>query len=435
VSRPKLLFLTRVFSPVLAIGAVRTWNLAKYLSRQGWDVSVVTTHPSLWRRLDNPEKATRDVELERIRCIFTGHQWRSLASGLKCWSEGPGWVIGGVSRRIAHHLSIDGGIGWIKPAERACAHLTSNDVDLILASGPPFSAFMLARRLSNRLGRPYVLDYRDLWSRNFYRPLPAVTQREATVLAGCAGIITVSPSWGLIMDREFGVGHKRHVITNAYDPEDLMPVRPHHFGHFSIVYAGSFRPPKRVIMPVMAALQRLNSINSTNFQNLFFHYYGKDSDHVENAAREFGVADRVVLHGKVPRAEALAALRGSSIAVVITSVSMAERGEDNGMIPAKLYESIGLRNRVLLIAPRGSDARKVLDEAGFGRSFAADEIDNIASYIAESFANGLSTQTTPEPYSWPYVVKRLDDTLRAVLCEPRLNGSTVNVNASPASQS
>jgi glycosyltransferase involved in cell wall biosynthesis len=204
-----------------------------------------------------------------------------------------------------------------------------------------------------------------------------------------------------------------------------MAVGPHNFGHFSIVYAGSFRPPKRVIMPVMAALQRLNSLNSTAFQNLFFHYYGQNSDHVENAAREFGVADRVVLHGKVPRAEAWAALRGSSIAIVITSVSIAGRGEDNGMIPAKLYESIGLRNRVLLIAPRGSDARKVLDEAGTGRSFAADEIDGIASYIAESLTNRSSIQTAPELYSWPHVVKRLDVTLRAVLCKTQSNRSAV----------
>ena len=182
-------------------------------------------------------------------------------------------------------------------------------------------------------------------------------------------------------------------------------------------------------MPVMAALQRLNSINSAAFQDVFFHYYGKDSEHVKNAAREFCVVDRVVLHGQVPRAEALAALRGSSMAVVVTSVSMAERAEDNGMIPAKLYESIGLRNRVILIAPRGSDARKVLDETGFGRLFAADEIGNIASYIAESVVNGPSTQTAPERYSWLHVVKRLDDTLRAVLCETRSNGARTGSSA------
>src|SRR5262245_43163140 len=99
------------------------------MSRQGWDVSVVTPHPSLWRRLDNPEKAARDVEREGIRRIFTGHQWRSLTPQLNCWNEGSGWIVGGICRQVARRLSIDRGIGWIKPAERACSHLTSKDVD------------------------------------------------------------------------------------------------------------------------------------------------------------------------------------------------------------------------------------------------------------------------------------------------------------------
>jgi hypothetical protein len=147
--------------------------------------------------------------------------------------------------------------------------LKPTDVDLILASGPPFAAFTLAQRLSERLNRPYVLDYRDLWSKNFYRPVPAVTQREANLLAGSGGIITVSRSWGRVLDEQFGVGDKLCVITNGYDPEDLWAVKPHHFEEFAMVYAGSFRPPKRVATPFMAALQRLNA---TATHNVSFHY-------------------------------------------------------------------------------------------------------------------------------------------------------------------
>jgi glycosyltransferase involved in cell wall biosynthesis len=331
---------------------------------------------------------------------------------LNCWNKGIGWVAGGICRRIAKRFSTDRAIGWIKPAERACSKLSPTDVDLILASGPPFAAFTLAKRLSDRLGKPYVLDYRDLWSKNFYRPVPAVIEREAKLLTGCAGVITVSPSWGRVMDEQFGVGYKLRVITNAYDPEDLAAVKPHDFGHFAIVYAGSFRPPKRVITPVMAALQRMKQ---TNAQKVFFHYYGKDSEYVKNVAHEHGIMGRVVVHGHVAREEALSALRGCNLAVVITSVLGEDRLEDNGMIPAKIYESLGLRNCVLLIAPRNSDVRKVLDETGCGRSFAANEIDDITSYISELIAKERHLQTAPEFYSWPRAVERLDDTLRAML--------------------
>ena len=54
--RPKLLFLVWNFPPVQAIASVRTWNVAKYLARLGWDVTVVTPRPELWRHLESPEK-------------------------------------------------------------------------------------------------------------------------------------------------------------------------------------------------------------------------------------------------------------------------------------------------------------------------------------------------------------------------------------------
>jgi glycosyltransferase involved in cell wall biosynthesis len=213
------------------------------------------------------------------------------------------------------------------------------------------------------------------------------------------------------------------VITNGYDPEDLFTVKPHHFDDFAMVYAGSFRPPKRVVTPIMAALQRLKAAAA---HNVSFHYYGEDSEHVANEARKHEVMNRVVLHGLVPREEALSALKGCNLAVVITSVSPEQRSEDNGMIPAKIYESLGLGNRILLLAPKNSDAGKIVEETGCGRSFTAAEIDDIASHINEVIDKRRHVETSPELYSWPHLVKRLDRKLRAILCNGDSRDNVVN---------
>ena len=42
ISRPKVLFLAYFFPPLNLIGCVRTRNIATYLTRVGWDVTVVT---------------------------------------------------------------------------------------------------------------------------------------------------------------------------------------------------------------------------------------------------------------------------------------------------------------------------------------------------------------------------------------------------------
>src|SRR5687768_18594411 len=76
--RPKLLFLACFFPPVQAIGAVRTRHIAKYLARLGWEITVVTPDPAVWRNVEDAQKVSTELEREGIRRIHTGHRWRCL---------------------------------------------------------------------------------------------------------------------------------------------------------------------------------------------------------------------------------------------------------------------------------------------------------------------------------------------------------------------
>jgi hypothetical protein len=219
---------------------------------------VVTPDTSLWRNVENVEKVLLDLEREGINRILTPHRWRCLVPGhLKFWDRNAGWIVGGICRIIARRLGVDRHIGWIKEAERACSSLRPRDVDAILVSGSPFVAFRLAKRLSERLGRPYVLDYRDPWTGNPHTEpelQQSIRREEARLLNDCAAATVVSPSWGEALDRCYGVGEKVHVIANGYDSSDMAAVEPYDFGHCAIVYTGNFYPPKRVISPFLMNL-------------------------------------------------------------------------------------------------------------------------------------------------------------------------------------
>ena len=247
-NRPKLLFLACYFPQVPAIGAVRTGYMARYLARLGWDVTVVTPDPSVWRKVEDCGKVSKELEREGIKRILTGHRWRCLEPyALKCWDQGVGRLVGGACRMIARRLDIEPHVGWSKEAERACSNLNPKDVDVILASGKPFVAFRVARSLSDRLGRPYVLDYRDPLTRNRFvdrSPQPATVREEASLLQDCAAVTIVSPSWAEDLDQRYGVGEKVHVLTNGYDPDEMAAVKPYDFGHCAFVLTGSFSHPK-----------------------------------------------------------------------------------------------------------------------------------------------------------------------------------------------
>jgi glycosyltransferase involved in cell wall biosynthesis len=417
--RPKLLFLARAFPPLRATGCVRTWNVAKHLSRLGWEVTVVTPHPSVWRHVDNPRETDVTLKQHGIRRILTGHHRRMLLpSHFNGWHQGWGWFVGGTCRKIARYLNIDSGVGWIKAAEQACATLTATDVDVILATGSPFASFKLARRLSNRLGRPYVLDYRDPWTGNPHEPRPPrprVVQEEATLLANAEAVTIVSPSWGSALDDRFSLGAKLHVITNGYDPEELATVNPHKFGHVAIVYAGNFYPPKRVISPLMAALKRLEGVMHGKENTWFFHYYGKQENHVCQEARRFGVMERVVLHGTVPRSEALSAVHGAGVAVVITSVADVITKADQGILPGKVFETLGLGTPILLIAPPSSDIETLIETTASGCRFAGSDIDAMTAFLAEAITGQVRESKDCEGYAWPNLVTRMNTVLREAM--------------------
>jgi glycosyltransferase involved in cell wall biosynthesis len=414
--RPRLLFLAHSFPPATAVACVRTWNVAKYLSRLGWDVTVVTPHPSVWRRVEAPEVIDANLRREGIQRILTGYRWRCLLGRyLNCWNQNLGWMVGGMCRKVARGLGVDSHIGWIKAAEQACSTLSANDVDVILASGPPFVAFKLAKRLADRLGRPYVLDYRDPWTGNPHGAShrPAQMQEEARLLSGCAAATIVSHSWGLALDRRFNLGAKLHVITNGYDPEGLADVKPYDFDHFAIVYTGTFYPPKRVISPVMAALKRLKEItHNAGGSTWYFHYFGEEENHVREEARHFGVTDRVVLHGRVPRAEALSAVRSADVAVVITSVTDEATVAERGIMTGKIFDALGLGTPILLIAPPGSDVEAIAQTTELARSFTGNDIDGIASFLQEALSGWALESKNLEAYAWPHLAKRLDTVLR-----------------------
>jgi glycosyltransferase involved in cell wall biosynthesis len=417
--RPKLLFLARPFPPLRATACVRTWNIAKQLARLGWVVTIITPHPSVWRHVDSPQETDVKLKEHGIRRILTGHPWRLLLPGqLKCWNQGGGWLVGEICRKVARYLNIDSGVGWIKAAEQACDALSADDVDVILATGSPFAAFRLARRLSKRFGRPYVLDYRDPWTGNPHlsgRLRRDIVQEEASLLANSAAVTIVSPSWGSAMDNRFGLGSKLHVVTNGYDPEELAEVEPFNFGHFAIVYTGNFYPPKRIISPVMAALRRLKETPDGQNREWYFHYYGAQGNHVCEEARQFGLMDRVILHGSVPRREALSAVRGAGVAVIISSVAEQMTVEDKGIVPGKIFETLGLGTPILLIAPRGSDVEAIAAATGLMRSFTGADVDSMTSFLTATMGCRVAPSEGRETYAWPNVVKEMDHVLRAAM--------------------
>jgi glycosyltransferase involved in cell wall biosynthesis len=292
----------------------------------------------------------------------------------------------------------------------ALSSMNSDDVDVILASGPPFSSFTLAKRLSLQLGRPYVLDYRDPWTiRRHGEPrIPAsITKLEAELADSSSAITVVSPS--LLRGR---FRSKTHLITNGFDPEEMAAARAHDFGHAAVVYTGSFHSPWQKITPVMKALRHLLDERFRPTTDWRFHYYGPQGNYVLNEAIRFGVTEKVVVHGRVSRMEALSAVKGATVSVVITSVLDITGDEYGYVVTGKLFDSLGLGVPILLIGPPGSDAEVIAKTSGLVHSVTASNTEGMCSFLKGALSGSIAKPLNSGAQAWPHIVKELDSVLR-----------------------
>jgi glycosyltransferase involved in cell wall biosynthesis len=410
----RLLLVAYSFPPAVTAAVMRNWNIARHLVKCGWEVTVVTVHPSIWRGLADRKPP---VWPDGMRLLYTGHKYRFLTpEWLNCRNEGIAWVAGGIVRKVARRVGTDLMIGWIPSAQRTCSLLSQDDADVILGTGGAV-VHQLASWVSKKLCRPCVLDYHDPRTGNPHegRQSKKPIELERKRLETCAAAFIVSPSWLELMQSHFNLGSRFHMIPNGYDPDELERIEPHDFGHFAIVYAGSFYPSKREIDPLMSALRQLTTRKSGDW---FFHYYGHQGEYVRRIATRFNVNDKVICHGPVDRAEALAAVRGAGVAVVITSIYDSQSLADRGIITGKLYDIIGLRTPVLLIAPPNSDAEVALRESAEIPAFRGTDVPGITDLLERAMQGAIPKPGIARGHIWPEIIRTMDNILRRVATSP-----------------
>jgi glycosyltransferase involved in cell wall biosynthesis len=259
------------------------------------------------------------------------------------------------------------------------------------------------------------LDYRDAWvatGRSKALRKGVTGGEENEIIEASSAVTVVSPS---LLNGRFNLGSKLNVITNGFDPDELEGIKPHDFGHFAIVYTGNFYPPQRVITPVMAALRDLNKQEIGQTLQWNFHYYGVHDEHVRQEAERFGVVEKVVLHGRVSRNEALSAVRGASVSVVITSVLEEKADRDGGIVTGKLFDALGMRIPVLFVGPSGSDADAIIGITGLVRKVTAKDVAGMTAFFQEVMSGKPPLVKSPDTYAWPNLIKGFDAVLRKII--------------------
>ena len=248
---------------------------------------------------------------------------------------------------------------------------------IILSSSSPVSTHIAARRLSRRLGIPWVADLRDLWSDNHnysfarYRKL-IDSQIERAVLREAQAITTVNQPWRDILASKYGQGVT--TIENAckfHLREDYKPES----GQIRLSSLGPVYPGKHNLERLLHLLKDVQKIEN---HRIVLDIYGDLDAFNRTIAKEFKKnMVEVNFHTRVSHEESWKIQCTSDLLVLFTwestSLSM-------GHVPLRSYEFAACKRPIIVMTDgKGISHLDYLPKGDFHQVSGPLEILNLLS--------------------------------------------------------
>lgn len=370
----RILIVSYYFPPYNSVGAVRPGKLAKFLSRRGHDVHVLSA-----RGQSFPIGMPLEIAIDRIVYAegWSANAPLQLLLGGRRRVEREGYAIGGFSpgnpsslKRLYKALFHwpDAEIGWVSAACRAGrSMLSSQPYDLIYVSAPSFSGFRIGARLSKEFSIPWIAEFRDLWSDNHNFDMPlwrrVVDRRwESRLLESASAVVTVSAPLASKLAR---FGKPVWEIRNGFDPEDFLGIdegTSEAADCLVIGYTGSVYGAHNDTSSFCNGLARFRSEGG----RAIIKVVGRNVTPLVEAAREFKVDDWLRVQPTVPRREALALQKQSDVLLMFL-------WRQDGIYTTKLFEYAGAGRPILAIGDHDSDVGVLIKRSGIGDVAATPE--------------------------------------------------------------
>ncbi len=381
----KILIVAVYFPPQNSIASLRPYSWAKYWSRWGHDVTVLTTpkphHPA---NLLVDCNGFQVVEIpvpfiQKIKSIVQRLDSRKSFDAQRQKLKTPSTLI----RLFDKVKNENGALNLCRMPDfhdlwalRTLPVVSQKQWDVVVSTGWPYSTHIVGFVLKQlRLASVWVVDWRDLWTDNhIYRGLPVFRSLEKfleKLFHKKADIITTI-SEPLAKHLRQKAGSKVSVIFNGFDQEDYSNLPETPFFEidktFRIVYTGSIHPGKRDPTPLFKAIKVLESQHGLTPDQLRVIFAGYNSN-MSLAAREAGIERYIEYAGFVQRHEALRMQRDADALLFLEH----ESHNVEGILTGKLFEYLVAGPPILAVGISNlSCAGKLIETSGRGYACGVD---------------------------------------------------------------
>jgi glycosyltransferase involved in cell wall biosynthesis len=402
----KVLIIAYMFPPIGGIGVIRPVQFAKYLPQFGWEPTILT--------VSQPDEYMMDAslleELPPSVKIYRARSWeplsapriKRLANRVEATPAPAAQATGEPARtpslrgRIRNLLKSlyfavripDDKLGWYPFAVRLGKQvIQEEDIDLLFATAPPYTNFLVGKALKQASNKPLVIDYRDEWTTMRYRDFPPnpVTQAinrhlERGVVANADAVVTaIAPfadnlrAAGLIPATAPVVN-----IMNGFDPERYRRQAPRPpTSRFTIVYTGSFYGERQTPVYFLQALHSLLERRPELRPQIEVRFIGTIFERHARQIDDLGLTDVVHCCGVIPHHQAAAAQMEADVLLLIIG-----KGPGSGVVlTGKVFEYLGAGRPILALVPLDGPTAALIRDSNTGVVVDADDVAAIAQTL------------------------------------------------------
>jgi glycosyltransferase involved in cell wall biosynthesis len=432
----RVLIVSYHFPPDAEVGAVRPYQIARYLPEFGIEPWVLTVHPAFAETPNHglvahgvPEDRIIRTSVDRTGFDLLIGLWRAskrFAAGRKARAapeEPTDAALPSERRVLARNVLAfpDQRIGWLRPAVPAADEvLRRQPFDAILSTSPPRVAAHVGARIARQHRLPWIMDLRDPWWGWYHTPtdyhghplLNALHTREFRRFARQASLIVHNTerlrqlTCRLVPD----VAEKTRCVPNGIDsawsaPRDESPKVAFRIGYYGQVMGR--RSPAAFIQGLRSWLDSRRE--PTRVEVSFF---GSGFDAIRRQVQSLGLDGSVVLSPMLPRADVPLEMAKDFVLLLVAN-------EQPLQIPGKTYEYLAASRRILALTDHdGATADLLKQLPGCLIAETPGEVDSALDtfyqqYVADSCAR-LDRGTLLDELQYRCRVERIAELVREV---------------------
>jgi glycosyltransferase involved in cell wall biosynthesis len=394
----RILIVAAYFPPQNGIGGLRPYSWAKWWSRAGHDVTVLTTYKKIETSstfMDVSGFTVIDLPVTRYHSGVSIKDRRnpSVPNYGDIKKKRDNLVVRTLKKILVWFSRETGCFGtrrfpdfhdfW---AKKAFEKIKSEKFDVVVTTGGPYSVHLVGFWLKKKHpGIKWVMDWRDLWTQDpefkgFFLFWPYEYFLERRFYRRTDLITTVSTPWAQTLKK---ITKKRiEVIYNAFDFDDYHHIekKPRKTNEiFTICYTGTYFKKSQDASPLFFAVANLKSQNIIKKGDLIMQFAGGNAD-LTNIVKRHNISEFFVYLGYLPRAEALE-LQYDADALLFVEKHLKRRLK--GLLTGKLFEYLYIAREIITIGADESTAVcGMIKETRSGLCFGND-VKKIEDYLID----------------------------------------------------